>query len=484
MSKDSFRRALRSESEQWWREGLIDSALYERLSERYRFAEIEPASGNKFIAVLLGLGGILLGLGAITLVAANWQEWSRPLRMIIIFSAFAVTNGAGFYFWRQSRWQRLGVGLLLAGALVMGANIGLMSQMFHQSGSVTALYLVWGLGVLVMAYSLRLTALGVLSWILVSMSYRALFWDWGGVPQDSAWIATLQLYLPMLLTPLYLPLAHWCRSRVLYCLWGVSLLALLSASSALVIWNPLMLSLVFVLILALLWVYQSELWQRFFKQASASAVSKSSLHQRLGADGVGVDLFQPIGRSLAIWILSIALYSYSFHWPWTENSPPDDLSGSVTGSFVLGVLGLGAIALYAVWQQLVHGSATPEPRSLWMRSPIFAIVILLCGLGIYLHFGAMTVYGGVVLMNCLLAFVGFAMLHDGVLMGVRHRFWGGMGIVIISLMSRMFEYDTELMLKAVVLVACGVAVILAGLWFERQAQSSKTRELKTYVGKA
>ena len=82
----------------------------------------------------------------------------------------------------------------------------------------------------------------------VAMIDRAPSWDWGGVPQDSAWIATLQLYLPMLLTPLYLPLAHWCRSRVQYCLWGVSLLALLSASSALVIWNPLMLSLVFVLI--------------------------------------------------------------------------------------------------------------------------------------------------------------------------------------------------------------------------------------------
>ncbi|WP_280949143.1 hypothetical protein [Limnospira maxima] len=31
----------------------------------------------------------------------------------------------------------------------------------------------------------------------------------------------------------------------------------------------------------------------------------------------------------------------------------------------------------------------------------------------------------------------------------------------------MFEYETELLLKALVLVLCGIAVIIAGLWFEK-----------------
>ncbi len=477
--QDNFRRQLRSESEQWWREGLIDAALYERLAERYEFTSIEAAGGSRFISVLLGLGGILLGLGAITLVAANWQSWSRLLRMVVIFSAFVAVNGAGFYCWRRANWQRLGVGLLLAGALVMGANIGLMSQMFHQGGSVSRLYLVWGLGVLVMAYSLRLTPLGVLSWLLLGLSYReelmsGWFWQPGAIAAD--WITLLQLYLPLLLTPLYLPLAHWCRSRVLYGLWGVSLLTLLSARGALVYWNGTILAAVIVLIMALLWMYQSQLWSSLSGQLAQQRAGKSPLHQRLGANVMPVDLFQPIGRSLAIWILSLALYGYSFHWVWTEHGRWQDGAGSVTRSFALGLAGLGAIALYATWQWLQRGELQPAPPSLWMKTPAFLGVLVLTGVGVFLHFESIGDYSGVLLMNGLLAFVGFAMLHDGVLMGIRHRFWGGMSIVVISLMSRIFEYNTGLTLKALVLAACGMVVILAGLWFERQTNASSHKK--------
>ena len=101
MSTENFRRQLRAESERWWREGLIDAQLYEQLATRYQFEHIEAATGNRFISILIGLGGILLGLGAITLVAANWQDWSRTLRMVVIFGAFIGVNTTGFYLWRR-----------------------------------------------------------------------------------------------------------------------------------------------------------------------------------------------------------------------------------------------------------------------------------------------------------------------------------------------------------------------------------------------
>ncbi len=31
----------------------------------------------------------------------------------------------------------------------------------------------------------------------------------------------------------------------------------------------------------------------------------------------------------------------------------------------------------------------------------------------------------------------------------------------------MFEYNTDLILKAIALFICGIAAIMAGLWFER-----------------
>lgn len=479
--QENFRRQLRAESERWWREGLIDEALYQQLATRYQFAHIEAATGNRFITILIGLGGILLGLGAITLVAANWQDWSRLLRMVVIFGAFVGVNTTGFYLWRrptsQPGFQRLGLSLLLTGALIMGANIGLMSQMFHQSGSISALYLVWGLGVLAMAYSLRLTPLGVLSWILIGLSYQeALFGSfWGRGPDESAWIVLLQTYLPVLVTPLYLPLAHWCRSRVLYGFWGIAFPAmLLVANGSLVHWHAATFAYVGVLPAVILWVYHSHFWKWPSDHMARWVAERSPLHQQLGADGTPTDVFQPIGRSLAIWFVSIGAYTYSFRGYWENSGTYTSGASSVSKSYLLLLIGLSAIALYGLWQCIIRLRQSSEAKTIWMKTPIYFAVVALLSLSAFFQFQGIgnTWPLWLVLTNSLLFFIGFAMLHDGMLMGVRHRFWGGMGIVVIGLWTRMFEYDTDLLLKAAVLAVCGIAVIGAGLWFEKTSRSS------------
>ena len=176
---DKFRRQLRQEVEQWHNEGLIDQTVYEQLGDRYKFTDLESSASNRFILILLGLGSVLLGLGIITFVAANWQAWGRELKITLLLSGFIGINTAGFYLWRRSnhQWQRnLGQALLLLGALALGANMALMSQLFHQSGQVYQLYLIWGLGVLAMAYSLRLTMLGIFASLLVWLGYLRYLW--------------------------------------------------------------------------------------------------------------------------------------------------------------------------------------------------------------------------------------------------------------------------------------------------------------------
>lgn len=483
MSRENFRRELRTESERWWREGLIDSDLYQQLAERYQFADIEAATGNRFISIVIGLGGVLLGLGAITLVAANWQDWSRTLRVIIIFSAFLAVNGTGFYLWRRPKsrpgFQKLGLGLLLTGALIMGANLGLMSQLFHQSGAVSSLYLVWGLGVLVMAYALRLIPLGVLSFILIGMSYQqAMLGRWWQPSYDADWLMRLQTYLPVLITPLYLPLAHWCRSRVLYGFWVINAMGMsLLAGTALVHWNSLTLASAVMMLMVLPWVYRARFWKWPSDHLAARVSARSLLSQRLGAGGTDeerLDLFQPIGRSLAIWFVTIGAYIFSFHRLWKYNSDAAVADASMARSFVLSLIVLSAIALYGLWQSYIRRQQPTSSKSLWMTTPIYFVVVTLIGISTALAFRGMgdAWMLGVVLVNGILFFVGSAMVHDGLMMGVRHRFWGGMATVVIGLMSRIFEYDTELLLKAIVLAVCGVAVIAAGLWFEKKTKST------------
>ena len=485
MSSENFRRQLRSESEGWWREGLIDAKVYEHLAERYDFSSIEKHSSNRFITILIGLGGILLGLGAITLIAANWQSWSRNLQMGVMFSAFVAVNSAGFYCWRRPidrpGMQKLGLGLLLAGALIMGANLGLLSQMFHQSGSPSVLYLVWGLGVLVMAYGLKLTPLGVLAWLLILASHREAFFGgwWGGGMANAGLIGLIQIWLPLLITPLFLPLAHWCRSRVLYGLWGAGMMTmLLTAGGALVKWNAVSLTCVFLLPPALLWVYHARFWQWPVNQVAALKADRP-VQQRFGADAVPSDIFQPIGQSLAIWFLSISAYGYSLRWAWQNSGAFFTEEASMAKSFSLSLVVLWAIALYGVWQCILRQRQQPEPKSLWMKTPVFGILLALTGLCVWNQYRvAPSSMWGLVVMNIVLFFIGFAMLHDGMLLGIRHRFWGGMGIVVIGLMTRMFEYDTDLLLKAVVLAGCGIAIIAAGLWFEKQTKASPTKAVR------
>ncbi|MEK0189760.1 DUF2157 domain-containing protein, partial [Microcoleus anatoxicus] len=118
------------------------------------------ASRNRFLGILISLGSILLALGVITFVAANWQVWSREARVALLLSLFVAVNAAGFYLWRippsrsknsnpnipltKGRNKLLGEGLLLLGSLILGANMALMAQMFHIGGSAYGLFLAWG----------------------------------------------------------------------------------------------------------------------------------------------------------------------------------------------------------------------------------------------------------------------------------------------------------------------------------------------------
>ncbi len=92
MVSEKFRYQLRQEVEQWQAEGLINQQLYETITHRYQFSALETSARNRFVMILLGLGSVLLGLAVITFVAANWQVWSRGVRVVLLLSLFVGVN--------------------------------------------------------------------------------------------------------------------------------------------------------------------------------------------------------------------------------------------------------------------------------------------------------------------------------------------------------------------------------------------------------
>jgi uncharacterized membrane protein len=122
---------------------------------------------RRIVGVLAALGALLVGVGVILFFAANWNGIPRWHRFAIILVA-TITAYAGGYSLRFSRgYAGIGNALLLLGALLYGAGIFLIGQMFHHPADPHYGLLVWSLGILPLAYLLPHSGIAVLSSVLL-----------------------------------------------------------------------------------------------------------------------------------------------------------------------------------------------------------------------------------------------------------------------------------------------------------------------------
>lgn len=155
---DFFRR-LQEEIEIWLKEGLISHEQKTKILSRYRLiSEVEKkAAPGKLITTITILGSILIGVGVILFVAANWSEIPKWGKLFIIFSSMFMSYGAGFYLrYEQANYPKVGASLIFLGSLLFGAGIFLIAQIYHIKAHYPNGPLMWGLGVLPLAYLLRL----------------------------------------------------------------------------------------------------------------------------------------------------------------------------------------------------------------------------------------------------------------------------------------------------------------------------------------
>jgi uncharacterized membrane protein len=101
MLPTKFRRQLRHEADLWVQEGLIDRTTHDRIATRYQFSALNVESRNSFVTLLMGLGCVLIGIGVLTFVTANWQQLAREWRVAVLLGAFIAVNFLGFYLWRE-----------------------------------------------------------------------------------------------------------------------------------------------------------------------------------------------------------------------------------------------------------------------------------------------------------------------------------------------------------------------------------------------
>ena len=143
--------------------------------------------------VLSGVGGVLVGLGFLSFIAANWLSMSRLLRAGLILVGYIAAMAAA---WRcEDKFPRTSRAFLLLAGFIYGGGIFLMGQMFHQGGTWHSATGWWILGLFPAAL-----LFGDLWQTFLIQSLSALYLLWGelsglGLPPGGGETALRLLFL-------------------------------------------------------------------------------------------------------------------------------------------------------------------------------------------------------------------------------------------------------------------------------------------------
>lgn len=417
-----FRAALRNELTGWVEGGIISGETADTLSLHYQLNNIREESSRLLSAVIFTIGGLLLGGGLISFVAANWEDISTPVKLAILFSSLLGFHTAGYWLWQMKDWRRLGHALIFCGCLVFGASIGLVAQIFHISGDWYGAFGAWAVGSLVMAWAVR-------SWIIGLLALCTSFLWFMGFQDDNHERAAL-LY-PLALFFSLIPLACRVGSRVLY---AGTLLGVVSAASVLAGSGDSGKHVLFVMASGGLFIW-----------------ALSGLHRSVKV----YKEFEEITAGLGLSLLAATAYVWSFHDMWRPSLIEQALSPLAILFIVLSI-----IASYVTLR------AERQPR-LWLEVGVLAACAILCGSALLAGLSTgdgeilFTMAANLAALILAAVIIGFSLIEER-----RAAFWLGTLYLVLIVLSRFLEYDTSLLLKSLAFLACGVAVIFAGMGYE------------------
>jgi uncharacterized membrane protein len=195
-----FRTALGKEVEVWRREGLVSDKTADAILQRY------PVLSKKstFITILTILGAVLIGLGTLLFVGANWSAIPHLFKLLLILAATIVSYATGWHLSYAAATgapadalpthPKLGGALLLLGSIFYGAGIWLVAQMLNLDMSLETGLVLWGLGAGAMTLVTRqtavasLTALISLVWLVANEGHHWSLFSSSSARNGADWI--------------------------------------------------------------------------------------------------------------------------------------------------------------------------------------------------------------------------------------------------------------------------------------------------------
>jgi len=110
---------------------------------------------KRTIRIIVTIGAILVGVGIFSFIVANWQEMTKVIKVLIIVIAMITSYVGGWFLREKWHYEKTGEALLLLGAIIYGAGIFLIAQMFHTRGNWPDGFILWMIGTIIMAFAAK-----------------------------------------------------------------------------------------------------------------------------------------------------------------------------------------------------------------------------------------------------------------------------------------------------------------------------------------
>jgi len=143
----------------WEREGIVTADGARTLRERYA---AEPQGGLAQL-VVGAVGALLIGTGLIAVLAYNWDDFPRWVRIGLALGPLAVTQAVSWWVLGRGEtakpWQREAAAVVQT--LAVGAAMALVSQIYNLPGKWTDLVFSWCVVSVPLAWVLRSQAVAI-----------------------------------------------------------------------------------------------------------------------------------------------------------------------------------------------------------------------------------------------------------------------------------------------------------------------------------
>ena len=181
MAEDQFVHRLRDELRLWEADGVITAEQAEAIRGRYESDVPEAggsAIGNRVVSIIAIMGAVLVGLGIIAFIAGNWSDIPKMVKLALMVVGTPVLYAIGYFTSYRFGYPRIGLAVLLLGAIAFGASIHLVAQTYHVPVNHPNLVPFWFVGVIPLAYITRSRAMMGLSIILflAAAGFRSQEW--------------------------------------------------------------------------------------------------------------------------------------------------------------------------------------------------------------------------------------------------------------------------------------------------------------------